>query len=179
MDNSAFAEVHPAHLFSFHESLLRCSSVLGSSKNRRSMPAPVLKAVHYVRKQPPFLHFLWPHLPPFSRHPPSLLQREKLLSLGSWFHPLSSSTLSSPFEHLPLLLSLSFWLKTCVRLPCSEKPCFTLCCHLKILLSALFPYHSTWTSTLQLPNIVVHLNHLGNGVSAQTDSGGSKICAST
>lgn len=148
MGNSAFAKVDPAYLLSFREPLLRCSNVSGWSANRRLRTVPVLKAVHYMRKHPAFLHYLWWHLPIHSWHLlPSRRGRRFSLLTCLFIHFLFSSTRSSPSEHLPLLLSIPSWLKTCAHLPYSEWPFFTLCCHLKILLSTFFPYQSPWTST--------------------------------
>lgn len=149
-NNSVFAEIHSAYLFSFHESLLRCSNVLGWSTNRWWRSAPVLKAMCYMRKPPLFLHFPWPSLPLHFQHLlPSCRGRSFSLPTPDSIHFLSSSALSSPFEHLPLL-SLPFWLKTCTHLPYFKRRFLRLCCHLKILLSTFFPYQSPWTRTLQL-----------------------------
>lgn len=97
----------------------------------------------------------WPHLPLHSLHllPSHRGRSFSFLSPGS-IHFISS-TLSSPFEHLPLLLFLSFWLKPRAHLSYSEKPFFTLCCCLRMLLSTFFPYQSPRIRPLQ------HLKHCG------------------
>lgn len=99
--------------------------------------------------------------------PPCRRRSFSLLTPGCIYF-LSSSTLFSPFEHPPFLLSLSFKLKICAQLPNSEKLFFTLCSHLKILLSTLLLYQLL--RILGFSNIFMHVNHLGNAVSMQTDS---------
>lgn len=132
MGNPAFAEVHLVHLFSFHESWLRGSNVLGWYEEKWPRPTPIPKAVRYVRNDHLFSTSVTrrPSLPP--SYPPSFLQSEKLLSSCSWFHPF------------PFFSSL-FWISSPPSIPSfpTKNLCTSPLCWKTLLYNVLSPQGST------------------------------------
>ena len=115
-----------------------------------------------------FSPLLWPHCL-LLLSPIFLPSSEGEASLLPLLGP-SISFLQLSFEYLLHLLSLPFQPKTCAHLPYSEKLFLMICCHLKILLSTSCPINHLEQIICSFLNMIMHVNHLGNGVRTDSDS---------
>ena len=157
MGNPAFAEVHLVHLFSFHESWLRGSNVLGWSKEKwpRLTPSRRLCIMwETITFSPPSVTRR-PSLPP--PYPPSFLQSEKLLSSSSWFHPF------------PFFSSL-FWISSLPSIPSfpTKNPSLQCAVTPRYYCQRSVPTNHLEQVLCGFSNTIMHVNHLGNGVRTQS-----------
>lgn len=165
--------VHPAHLFSFHESLLRCSNVFGWSKIRWSRPAPALKVVYYMRK------------PPLSvAAPPSPLLTSSFLPAQAEATLFQLLVASTSFFIYPLF---SFWTSSpppgslfLTKTLCTYSPKPSLHSALTSGYYCQLCFHTNPSEQVlcSLSNITVHVNQLQTSVRMQIDSVGARESAS-